>query len=132
MTRCAGSQNTGFACMAARARRAAADRHDDTAEDAGRRPATRCRRGARRYVGDQPAQGRPVIADPAQRERLSCLGNRGLFRTCAGLSPLDGEDGGDDEDAVAPATRISPSLLPQRIEQLTGLAVSLSMDAILR
>lgn len=32
-----------------------------------------------------------VIADPALRERLSPLGNRELFRTCARLSPLDGE-----------------------------------------
>ncbi|MEU7409781.1 MULTISPECIES: hypothetical protein [Streptomyces] len=53
-----------------------------------------------------------VIADPALRERLSSLGNRGLFRTCAGLSPRDGEG---DEDAVAQATRITLSLLAQRI-----------------
>ncbi|MFE2179267.1 IS110 family transposase [Streptomyces sp. NPDC059455] len=61
-----------------------------------------------------------VIADPALRERLSGLGNRELFRTCARLSPRDGEDGGGDEDAVAQATRITLSLLAQRIEQLTG------------
>ncbi|MGW5508177.1 hypothetical protein ACWEV9_10425 [Streptomyces albogriseolus] len=34
-----------------------------------------------------------VIADPAPRERLSSLGNRELFRTCARLGPGDGEDG---------------------------------------
>jgi hypothetical protein len=59
-----------------------------------------------------------VIADPALRERLSSLGNRELFRTCARLSSLDGEDGGGDEDAVAQATCIT--LSAQRIEQLTG------------
>ncbi|WP_456316436.1 IS110 family transposase [Streptomyces mirabilis] len=58
-----------------------------------------------------------VIADPALRERLSSLGNRELFRTCARRSPRDGEG---DEDAVAQATRITLSLLAQRIEQLTG------------
>jgi hypothetical protein len=52
-----------------------------------------------------------VIADPALRERLSSLGNRELFRTCAGLSLRDGEG---DEDAVAQATRITLSLLAQR------------------
>ncbi|XES00940.1 IS110 family transposase [Streptomyces sp. S1D4-11] len=57
-----------------------------------------------------------VIADPALRERLSSLGNRELFPTCARLSLPDG----DDEDAVAQATRITLSLLAQRIEQLTG------------
>ncbi|MFD8722587.1 IS110 family transposase [Streptomyces sp. NPDC059629] len=60
-----------------------------------------------------------VIADPALRERLSSLGNRELFRTCARLSPHDGEDGGGDENAVAEATRITLSLLAQRVEQLT-------------
>jgi hypothetical protein len=60
-----------------------------------------------------------VIADPALRERLSALGNRELSRTCARLSPLDGEDGGGDEVAVAQATRITLSLLVQRIEQST-------------
>jgi hypothetical protein len=54
-----------------------------------------------------------VIADPALRERLSSLGNRELFRTCARLSLRD-------EDAVAQATHITLSLLVQRIEQLTG------------
>jgi hypothetical protein len=39
-----------------------------------------------------------VVADPALRERLSGLGNRELFRTCACLGPRDGEG---DEDAVA-------------------------------
>lgn len=61
-----------------------------------------------------------VIAGPALRERLSGLGNREWFRTCARLSPLDGEDGEGDEDAVAQATRINLSLPAQRIEQLTG------------
>ncbi|WP_455908467.1 IS110 family RNA-guided transposase [Streptomyces lydicus] len=61
-----------------------------------------------------------VIADPALRERLSSLGNRQLFRTCARFSLLDGEDGEGDEDAVAEATRITLSVLAQRIEQLTG------------
>ncbi|MGW0765273.1 IS110 family transposase [Streptomyces sp. NPDC002676] len=56
------------------------------------------------------------IADPALRERLSSLGNRELFRTCARLSLPDG----DDEDAVAQATHITLSLLAQRILQLTG------------
>ncbi|MEV6021775.1 IS110 family transposase [Streptomyces sp. NPDC052036] len=54
-----------------------------------------------------------VIADPELRERLSSLGNRELFRTCARLYLCD-------EDAVAQATRITLSLLAQRIEQLTG------------
>ncbi|MFC7261417.1 IS110 family transposase [Streptomyces lutosisoli] len=58
-----------------------------------------------------------VIADPALRERLSTLGNRELFRTCARLTLDDGEG---DEDAVAQATHITLSLLAQRIEQLTG------------
>ncbi|WP_018090401.1 IS110 family transposase [Streptomyces sp. FxanaC1] len=53
-----------------------------------------------------------VIADPALRERLSGLGNRELFRTCARLSPSDG-------DTVPQATRITLSLLAQRIEQHT-------------
>ncbi|MCX4437849.1 IS110 family transposase [Streptomyces mirabilis] len=57
-----------------------------------------------------------VIADPALRERLSSLGNRELFRTCARFSLPDG----DDEDAVAQATHITLGLLAQRIEQLTG------------
>ncbi|GAX56529.1 IS110 family transposase [Streptomyces olivochromogenes] len=57
-----------------------------------------------------------VIADPALRERLSSLGNREVFPTCACLSLPDG----DDADAVAQATRITLSLLAQRIEQLTG------------
>ncbi|SPE99947.1 IS110 family transposase [Streptomyces sp. MA5143a] len=61
-----------------------------------------------------------VIADPALREQLSSLGNRELFRTCARLSPLDGDDSEGDEDAVAQATRITLSLLAQRIEQLTA------------
>ncbi|MFI5794320.1 IS110 family transposase [Streptomyces sp. NPDC051677] len=60
-----------------------------------------------------------VVAEPALRERLSALGNRELFRTCACLGPLDGEDG-EGEDAVTQATRITLSLLAQRIEQLTG------------
>ncbi|MEU2427030.1 hypothetical protein ABZ619_39465 [Streptomyces sp. NPDC007851] len=34
-----------------------------------------------------------VIADPALLERLSGLGNRELFRTCARLGPGDGEEG---------------------------------------
>nr|WP_244184529.1 hypothetical protein [Streptomyces cellostaticus] len=34
-----------------------------------------------------------VVADPAVRERLSGLGNRELFRTCARLSPREGEAG---------------------------------------
>ncbi|GAA2317307.1 hypothetical protein GCM10010234_74280 [Streptomyces hawaiiensis] len=58
-----------------------------------------------------------VVADPALRERLSDLGNRELFRTCACLSPRDGEG---DEDAVAQATRTTLRLLAERIEQLTG------------
>ncbi|MBX9392898.1 IS110 family transposase [Streptomyces sp. TRM72054] len=58
-----------------------------------------------------------VVADPALRERLSDLGNRELFRTCACLSPRDDEG---DEDAVAQATRITLRLLAERIEQLTG------------
>jgi transposase len=57
-----------------------------------------------------------VVADPALRERLSSLGNRELFRTCARLSLLDGEDGTGDEDAVSHATRITLSLLAQRVE----------------
>ncbi|XDO64460.1 transposase [Streptomyces sp. RLB1-33] len=57
-----------------------------------------------------------VIADPTLRERLSSLGNRELFRTCARFSLPNG----DDEDAVAQATHITLSLLAQRIEQLTG------------
>ncbi|MER6270339.1 IS110 family transposase [Streptomyces sp900105755] len=61
-----------------------------------------------------------VIADPALRERLSSLGNHELFRTCARLSPHDGEDGGADENAVTEATRITLSLLARRIEQLTA------------
>jgi transposase len=60
-----------------------------------------------------------VVADPPLRERLSDLGNRELFRTCARISPLDGDDGGGDEDAVAQATRITLRLLAERIEQLT-------------
>ncbi|MFI6810270.1 transposase [Streptomyces luteogriseus] len=67
-----------------------------------------------------------IVADPALRERLSDLGNRELFRTCACLSPRDGEG---DEDAVVQATRITLRLLAERIEQqidelnqrLTGL-----------
>ncbi|MFK0110843.1 transposase [Streptomyces sp. NPDC091217] len=58
-----------------------------------------------------------VIADPALQERLSSLGNRELFRTCARLGQRDGEG---DEDAVAQATRVTLSLLAQRIEQLTA------------
>ncbi|WP_432118355.1 IS110 family transposase [Streptomyces sp. bgisy032] len=58
-----------------------------------------------------------VIADPALRERLSGLGNRELFRTCA---RLDLHDGGGDEDAVAQATHMTLSMLAERIEQLTG------------
>ncbi|MBT2487226.1 IS110 family transposase [Streptomyces sp. ISL-96] len=57
-----------------------------------------------------------VIADPALRERLSSLGNRELFRTCARLSLRDG----DDEDAVPQATHMTLSMLAQRIEQHTG------------
>lgn len=57
-----------------------------------------------------------VIADPALRERLSSLSNRELFRTCARLSVNEGDDG----DAVAQATRITLSMLAQRIEHLTG------------
>ncbi|WP_399932425.1 transposase [Streptomyces kanamyceticus] len=57
-----------------------------------------------------------VIADPALRERLSSLGNRELFRTCARLSL----DQGDAGDSVAQATRISLSMLAQRIKHLTG------------
>ncbi|GAA5610227.1 IS110 family transposase ISBli6 [Streptomyces platensis] len=53
-----------------------------------------------------------VVADPALRERLSGLGNRELFRTCARLSPSDG-------DTVPQATRITLSLLAQRIEHHT-------------
>ncbi|GAA2353809.1 IS110 family transposase [Streptomyces violaceusniger] len=67
-----------------------------------------------------------VIADPALRERLSGLGNRELFRTCARLGQLDGEDGGGDEDVVAQATHITLSLLAQRIEQLTAQIVELN------
>lgn len=58
-----------------------------------------------------------VIADPALRERLSGLGNRELFRTCARLGL---HDGGGDEDAVAEATHRTLSMLAERIEQLTG------------
>ncbi|XES00937.1 IS110 family transposase [Streptomyces sp. S1D4-11] len=61
-----------------------------------------------------------VIADPALRERLSGLGNRELFRTCARLSPREGGAGGGDEDTVAEATLMTLSMLAQRIEQLTG------------
>lgn len=61
-----------------------------------------------------------VVADPALRERLSSLGNRELFRTCAGLSPREGGAGGGDEDTVAEATLMTLNLLAQRIEQLTG------------
>jgi transposase len=57
-----------------------------------------------------------VIADPALRERLSNLGYREPFRTCARFSLPDGVD----EDAVAEATHITLSLLAQRIEQLTA------------
>ncbi|MGC0413101.1 transposase [Streptomyces sp. SAI-195] len=55
-----------------------------------------------------------VIAEPALRERLSSLGNRELFRTCARLGP------GDGEGAVAEATRTTLRMLAERIEQLTG------------
>ncbi|MFE7855727.1 IS110 family transposase [Streptomyces sp. NPDC057403] len=55
-----------------------------------------------------------VIADPALRERLSSLGNRELFRTCARLGP------GDGENAVARATHMTLRMLAERIEQLTG------------
>ncbi len=48
---------------------------------------------------------------------MSGLGNRELFRTCARLG-LRG--GGGDEDAVAQATRMTLSMLAERIEQLTG------------
>ncbi|MDX3240366.1 transposase [Streptomyces sp. ME18-1-4] len=58
-----------------------------------------------------------VIADPALRERLSSLGNRELFGTCARLGPGDGEDG---ENAVAQATHMTLRMLAERIEQLTG------------
>ncbi|MFE2318813.1 IS110 family transposase [Streptomyces sp. NPDC059441] len=61
-----------------------------------------------------------VVADPALRERLSGLGNRELFRTCARLSPREGGAGGGDEDTVAEATLMTLSMLAQRIEQLTG------------
>lgn len=57
-----------------------------------------------------------VIADPALRERLSSLGNRELVRTCARLSPNQADDG----DGVAQATRVTLSMLAQRIEQPTG------------
>ncbi|MDI3409016.1 transposase [Streptomyces cavernicola] len=60
-----------------------------------------------------------VIADPALRERLSSLGNRELFRTCARLTP-DQEEDAEDRDSVAEATRISLSMLGRRIEHLTG------------
>ncbi|MEU8844838.1 IS110 family transposase [Streptomyces sp. NPDC048564] len=53
-----------------------------------------------------------VIADPALRERLSSLGNRELFRTCARLEPGEG--------AVAVATHMTLRMLAERIEQLTG------------
>ncbi|WP_256923658.1 hypothetical protein [Streptomyces sp. 13-12-16] len=55
-----------------------------------------------------------AIADPAPRERLSSLGNRELFRTCARLGP------GDGENAVAQATRMTLRMLAERVEQLTG------------
>lgn len=55
-----------------------------------------------------------VIADPALRERLSSLGNRELFRTCARLGP------GDGENAVAQVTHMTLRMLAERIEQLTG------------
>ncbi|MFF3919760.1 IS110 family transposase [Streptomyces sp. NPDC001852] len=55
-----------------------------------------------------------VIADPALRERLSSLGNRELFCTCARLGP------GDGENAVAQATHMTLRMLAERIEQLTG------------
>ncbi|QTT78091.1 IS110 family transposase [Streptomyces mobaraensis NBRC 13819 = DSM 40847] len=61
-----------------------------------------------------------VVADPALRERLSGLGNRELFRTCARLGPREGEVGGGDEGTVTDATLIALSMLAQRIEQLTG------------
>ncbi|MFG2526563.1 hypothetical protein [Streptomyces sp. NPDC048516] len=60
-----------------------------------------------------------VIADPALRERLSGLGNRELFCTCARLSPSDG-------DTVPQATRITLSLLAHRIEQHTRQIRSMS------
>ncbi|MGW7817739.1 hypothetical protein ACWGLF_06295 [Streptomyces puniciscabiei] len=49
-----------------------------------------------------------VIADPALRERLSSLGNRELFRTCARLGPGDGEEG---EKAVAQAPHMTLRML---------------------
>ncbi|MET9153269.1 transposase [Streptomyces griseoflavus] len=58
-----------------------------------------------------------VIADPALRERLSSLGNRELFRTCARLG-LPG--GGGDGDAVTQATHLTLRMLAEHIEQLTG------------
>lgn len=51
-----------------------------------------------------------VIADPELRERLSSLGNRELFRTCARLDPGDG--GG--EGAVAQATHMTLRMLAER------------------
>jgi hypothetical protein len=41
----------------------------------------------------------------------------------------EGEVGEGDEDAVAQATRIPPSLLAQRIEQLTGQIDELKISA---
>lgn len=59
-------------------------------------PAPRwCGQGS--HSGDQSAQDCPVIADPAVRERLSSLGNRELFRTCARLGQ---RAGGEDEEAA--------------------------------
>ncbi|GAP50578.1 hypothetical protein [Streptomyces azureus] len=65
-----------------------------------------------------------VIADPALREQLSSVGNRDLFRTCARLSPLDGEDSEGDEDAVARATRITLSCWPSASSSSPGRSMS--------
>ncbi|WP_151770089.1 IS110 family transposase [Streptomyces abyssomicinicus] len=58
-----------------------------------------------------------VSADPNLREELAGLKNAELFRICARLADDQAEAGG--EEAVLQATRVTLSLLAQRIEQLT-------------
>jgi transposase len=58
-----------------------------------------------------------VTADPVLREELAGPGNTALFRTCAGFGGVEEDD--DAGQDVLQATRITLSLLAQRIEQLT-------------
>ncbi|GGX37086.1 contact-dependent growth inhibition system immunity protein [Streptomyces lomondensis] len=58
-----------------------------------------------------------VTADPVLREELAGLGNTALFRTCAGFGGVEEDD--DAGHNVLQATRITLSLLAQRIEQPT-------------